>query len=155
MMDIVTEFRRKDRPRVLLVEDDPAVRRSTQLLLEAQGLDVRAYAAGAALLADDRAMQAACFVADYRLAEADGITVLRELRRRGWKGGAVLVTAFGSAGLRDRAKIAGFNEIFEKPLNERVLANAVWRLVRQADGAADMTDPGKLRSVENAPRDDK
>src|SRR3546814_15865794 len=47
-----------ERPRLLLLEDDAGVRRSLQLLLRARGFDVRAYAAGAALLADPAACDA-------------------------------------------------------------------------------------------------
>src|SRR3546814_5720005 len=58
-----------ERPRLLLLEDDAGVRRSLQLLFRARGFDVRAYAAGAALLADPAACDACCFIADYRSEE--------------------------------------------------------------------------------------
>src|SRR3546814_2570377 len=63
---------------------------------------VRAYAAGAALLADPAACDACCFIADYRLDETDGIEVFCHLRERGWSGPAVLITAFPSADLTER-----------------------------------------------------
>src|SRR3546814_5203337 len=71
-----------ERPRLLLLEDDAGVRRSLQLLFRARGFDVRAYAAGAALLADPAACDACCFIADYRLDETDGIEVFCHLRER-------------------------------------------------------------------------
>src|SRR3546814_3205419 len=91
-----------ERPRLLLLEDDAGVRRSLQLLFRARGFDVRAYAAGAALLADPAACDACCFIADYRLDETDGIEVFCHLRERGWSGPAVLITAFPSAELTER-----------------------------------------------------
>ena len=51
-------------PRILLVEDDDAVRRSLQLLLVAQGYDVRAYRSGKGLAEDPEALKAACLLAD-------------------------------------------------------------------------------------------
>ncbi len=118
----------RERPRLLLVEDDAGVRRSLQLLFRARGFDVRAYANGTALLADPLSRDACCFVADYRLEEIDGIEVLSRLRDRGWTGPAVLITAFPSAGLTERASAQGFSQVLEKPFRENALADAVARL---------------------------
>ena len=115
----------QQRPRLLLVEDDAGVRRSLQLLLRARGFDVRAYAQGESLLADPLAQDACCFVADYRLETTDGITVLSNLRERGWSGPALLITAFLSAELAERALAHGFDRVLEKPFHERELSDAV------------------------------
>jgi FixJ family two-component response regulator len=117
------------RPQVLLAEDDPAVRRSLQLLLHGQGYDVRSYASGSALLADPKARNAVCFVADYRMPGMDGVETFVALRGDGWMGPAVLLTAFPSAELKERAHLAGFSAILEKPLHERSLADALTRLL--------------------------
>jgi FixJ family two-component response regulator len=118
------------RPQVLLVEDDHGVRRALQLLLRGRGLDVRAYASGLALLADPRALSAACLVTDYRMPEVSGFDVLRGLRDLGWMGKALLITGFYSAELVARAHQAGFSDVVEKPLVDRVLVEAVERLAR-------------------------
>jgi FixJ family two-component response regulator len=120
----------QDRPRLLLVEDDAGVRRSLQLLLRARGFDVRAYSAGAALLADPLADSAGCFVADYSMDDLDGLEVLSRLRSRGWTGPAVLITAFPTADLRERALASGFDEVLEKPFRENVLGDTVVRLTQ-------------------------
>jgi FixJ family two-component response regulator len=120
----------ESRPRVVLVEDDAAVRRSLQLLLQGRGYDVRAYASGVALLVDPAAGDAACFIADYRLAELDGIEILSELRRRKWHGPAVLITAFVSPDLTERAKAAGFDADIAKPFLDHFLVDEIGRLVR-------------------------
>ncbi|PBN42927.1 response regulator [Sphingobium sp. D43FB] len=118
----------RERPLLLLVEDDAGVRRSLQLLFRARGFDVRAYAMGNALLADPLARDACCFVADYRLEEIDGIEVLSRLRDSGWSGPAVLITAFPSADLSARALAHGFSQVLEKPFREHALGDAVARL---------------------------
>src|SRR3546814_21179056 len=83
-----------ERPRLLLLADDAGVRRSLPLLFRARGFDVRAYAAGAALLADPAACDACCFIADYRLDEPDGNEVFATLRARGWSVPAMHPTPF-------------------------------------------------------------
>jgi len=126
----------RDRPRLALVEDDAGVRRSLQLLFRAWGFDVRAYAAGAALLADPAARDACCLVADYKLTETDGIELLSRLRGSGWSGPAVLNTAFPSADLAERALAHGYNQVVEKPFRERALGDVVARLTGAGDARA-------------------
>lgn len=118
------------RPRILLVEDDSAVRRSLQLLLQARGYEVRAHASGATMLEDPAWAQAACMVADYRLDGLDGLEVLSRLRAKGWDGPALLITAHPSAELADRAAESGFAQVIEKPFREGVVADAVARLTK-------------------------
>lgn len=117
------------RPRILLVEDDFGVRRSIQLLLHAHGYEARAYALGAALLADSTAEDAAALIADYRMADIDGVAILSVLRSRGWKAPAILITAHLSTQVARFADQAGFTRILEKPLRERELTDTLRRLL--------------------------
>lgn len=118
-----------ERPKVLLVEDDPAVRRSLQLLLQGRGMDVRAYAAGAPLLADPSALDAACFIADYRMSELDGLAILRALRARGWNGPAILITAFPSPELTRQAREAGFQTVIDKPFRQHLISDTILQVM--------------------------
>lgn len=122
-------IKHEGRARLLLVEDDPGVRRSLQLLLRGRGFEVRAYASGLALLADPTALGAVCLVADFRMPEIDGLLILRRLRELGWQGQALLITAFPSARLVDQALAAGYSRVIEKPLVEAALVDAVQRAV--------------------------
>jgi FixJ family two-component response regulator len=117
-----------EQPRILLVEDDPAVRRSLQILLQARGYDVRAHATGATLLADPMADASVALVADYRLTGLDGIEVLQALRAQGWAAPAILITAFGSADLTARATTAGYAAVIEKPLRDQLLVTTLAQL---------------------------
>jgi FixJ family two-component response regulator len=121
----------------MLVEDDPAVRRSLQMLLQSQGFDVRAHARGATLLADPACRGASCLVADYRLGVGeDGVSLLQDLRRRGWSAPAILITGHGSGDLTARALAAGFHSVIDKPLQPGALAALVARLIRPQDPAS-------------------
>ena len=118
------------RPRILLVEDDSAVRRSLQLLLQARGYEVRAHASATTALADPACGGAACMVADYQLDGLNGVEVLACLRSRGWAGPALLITGHPSAELASRAAASGFAQVIEKPFREGVVADAVARLTQ-------------------------
>lgn len=115
------------RPQVLLVEDDPSVRRSLQLLLEGEGYRVRAFATAAALLADSSLSGSVCLITDYRLGEQDGISLLRNLRQTGWSGPAILMTAFASPAMKERATREGFTQMFDKPFRPHLLVEALGR----------------------------
>lgn len=121
-----------ERPKIILVEDDPAVRRSLQLLLQGRGYAIRSYASSAALLADPTGLDAVCLVTDYRMPELDGFAVLRALRGRSWRGVAILITAYHSRDLVERAREEGFDSVLEKPLREHALADALSRLTGQS-----------------------
>jgi FixJ family two-component response regulator len=120
-----------ERPKIILVDDDPAVRRSLQLLLQGRGYAIRSYASSAALLADPTGLDAACLVTDYRMPELDGFAVLHTLRGRGWQGVAILITAYHSRDLVECALKEGFDCVLEKPLREYALADALARLMGQ------------------------
>lgn len=113
------------RPRLVLIEDDAALRRSLQLLLQGKGFDVRAYPSGAHLMAETGVPDAYYLVADYRLPDSDGVHVLRALRERGWQGHAILVTGFPSAQLTVDAAAAGYARVLEKPLRQHELVSAI------------------------------
>ena len=68
--------------RVLLVDDDLAVRTSLKFALELEGLTVRVYDSGAALLADPELAQSACVVVDYNMPGMNGIELVEQLEER-------------------------------------------------------------------------
>jgi FixJ family two-component response regulator len=121
--------RTNERPTILLVEDDAGVRRSLQMLLQGKGYQVRSFTSATALLADPNINQAACLVADFRLGEMDGLTIQSRMRANGWKGGAILITAFNNPDLTAQAIAEGFTEVIQKPFLEHNLSRAIGRLI--------------------------
>lgn len=119
------------RPRIMLVEDDAAIRRPLQLGLQARGYDVRAYASGATLLADPTVATAAGLIADHDMPGLDGLAVLRALRASGWYEPAILITESPSSELVHEAEDEGFAEVVRKPLREQALVNMISRLVER------------------------
>ncbi|MBA4163516.1 MAG: response regulator [Erythrobacter sp.] len=125
----VTKIDQQQRPKIVIVEDDHPVRRSTQLLLQAQGFSVKAFSTGVALLADDAALDARCLIADYLLEDIDGIGLLLALRERGWMEPAILVTGYWTPTLVKEARTAGFSEVLEKPVKPRALVKILAQLI--------------------------
>lgn len=122
-------------PRVLLVEDDPAVRRALQLLLRSEGYDVRAYPSAMGLSNDPEALRADCLVADLVMPGENAIDLLAALRRAGWRGKTILISGQMGGNWEELARRAGFDEILLKPVPEAALSHAVAALL-QAGGSA-------------------
>ena len=120
------------RKRILLVEDDAAVRRSLQLVLAGEGYDVRAYCAAQGLTTDIEAMQASCLVADLVLDETHAIDLLDDMRAAGWTGPAVLISGYLNDRWRSEALRAGFDAVLEKPISGAPLLKEIRRLIGAA-----------------------
>jgi FixJ family two-component response regulator len=110
---------------LILIDDDDSARRSLQLLLSAHGFEVRSFASAAPILGDPRAIETPLLVIDDQLPDARGLHILTELRRNGWQGRAVLITALPSPGLAEEARKCGFQALVEKPIREGELMAAL------------------------------
>lgn len=119
-------------PAIIVVEDDPAVRRSLLLLLQGRGFAAKAWPSADPALAEAARAAPDCLIVDYRLEGSDGIAMLGSLRAQGWEGPAILISAYSSDELRARAQQAGFALVLEKPLREHALIDAVIRLTGNA-----------------------
>jgi FixJ family two-component response regulator len=114
--------------KVVLVDDDAAVRSSLKLLLTGRGYDVDAFAGGQAVLDANLIGDHFCLIADYLMQDIDGISLLGRLREQGWSGPALLITGHFDATLGKRALAAGYSAVFEKPLCSEQLIEAVANL---------------------------
>jgi len=120
------------RTRILLVDDDSAVRRGLQLLLTAQGFDVRAYPNTAGLCADREALASDCLIADLIMPDIDGLALLRALHQAGWKGLAILISGHLTDELEERARSTGYDVILRKPVAETALLRSLGELLPSA-----------------------
>jgi two-component system, LuxR family, response regulator FixJ len=115
--------------RVLLVEDDGAVRRALQLLLRAEGYDVRAYPSAVGLWHDPEALRSDCLVADLVMPDKDAIELLTAMRAAGWEGQAILISGYLTADRERKAREAGYTKVLPKPIGDTVLTKAVAELL--------------------------
>jgi two-component system, LuxR family, response regulator FixJ len=83
------------RPIIHLIEDDLAVRHSTELLLHTAGIDVRAYASGIEFLNDANPNEIRLLVIDVNMPGINGIDLLDRLRGGGIMASAIFITARG------------------------------------------------------------
>src|SRR5260221_281393 len=119
-------------PRVLIVEDDPALLRALRITLRARGYDVRVASAGREALAEARHRPPDVVVLDLGLPDLDGTEVIRELR--GWSSTPVIVLS-GRAGSEDKigALDAGANDYVTKPFDMEELLARLRAALRRDD----------------------
>jgi FixJ family two-component response regulator len=122
-------------PTVHVVDDDEPLRRTTARLLTAAGFTVQTYATGADLLADLESNPAACVVLDVRMPGQSGFDIQEALTLRGISVPIVFLTGYAEIPETVRALRGGAVDFLTKPIEQRVLVEAVTRAV--AKGTAD------------------
>ncbi|MCB9535179.1 MAG: response regulator [Myxococcales bacterium] len=113
------------RRKVLVVDDDPQVRRVLARIIKRFGLTVDAAGDGLAALDRIAATRYDLVVSDVRMPNMDGVELLRQTRHRGHAIGAfVFLTGHGS---RDAGELMalGAGAVYGKPLNGRQIEEMV------------------------------
>jgi len=117
----------EEQVRVVVVDDDRAVRESLKFSLQLDGLTVRTCNSGLKLLQDGDLTATDCLVLDYKMPDMDGFAVMAELAARDVKVPVILITAPVTDRIRQRAERAGVFSVLEKPLLNGILADHVRR----------------------------
>jgi two-component system KDP operon response regulator KdpE len=121
-------------PRVLIVEDEPALLRALRINLRARGYAVATASAGREALAEARRRPPDAILLDLGLPDLDGGEVIRELR--GWSRAPVIVLS-GRAGSGDKigALDAGADDYVTKPFDMEELLARLRAALRRGDQA--------------------
>jgi two-component system KDP operon response regulator KdpE len=133
-------------PRLLLIDDEPQIRRFLGIGLRAEGFDVAEAATGRAGLVMLATGSIDAVILDLGLPDLDGQEALTELRQ--WSDAPVLVLSVRSdeAG-KVRALDAGANDYLTKPfgMQELVARLRVLLRARPSGGTTTTFDDGRLR----------
>jgi FixJ family two-component response regulator len=111
--------------RVFLVDDDAAVRDSIRTLLECCGLEVHDYASGPDFLADPRSSGPGCLITDVHMPGMNGLALIDAMRVRARRLPVIVITGRADPRLVARLKNAGACAIFEKPVDDTALLEAI------------------------------
>jgi DNA-binding response OmpR family regulator len=121
----------RQRPRIVVAEDDPEMRDLVASALHKDGYEVTAVEDGARLLVwvvSRRAdLPADLIISDLRMPISSGLQILRGLREAGWTIPFILLTAFGDEQTRAEAESLGAI-FFDKPFELGQLRTAVGSL---------------------------
>jgi DNA-binding NtrC family response regulator len=115
--------------RVLVIDDDAALRFTLQAVLEDAGLSVDARDGGAAGLAEFEARGADVVVTDLAMGPVDGMHVLEAMRAQDPSVPVLMLTAHGSERVAVAAMKAGAFDYMPKPFDPEELVLSVRRAI--------------------------
>ncbi|HZF16036.1 MAG TPA: sigma-54 dependent transcriptional regulator [Steroidobacteraceae bacterium] len=122
-------------PRVLIVEDDAALREALTDTLGVAGYSVLAAANGIEALEHFAKANISVVVSDVAMEPMDGQTLLAELKRRSPELPVILMTAYGTIAQAVTAMQRGAADYLVKPFDAQALIDLVARYTRNAGDA--------------------
>ena len=117
--------------RVLVADDDRAIRESLERVLSLEGYRVATVADGAAALESARSVPADLMVLDLMMPSVDGLTVCRVLRSEGDRTPILMLTARTETSDRVAGLDAGADDYLPKPFDPAELLARVRALLRR------------------------
>ncbi|MYT72322.1 MULTISPECIES: response regulator transcription factor [unclassified Streptomyces] len=138
---------RDDRHRILIVDDEPAVREALQRSLAFEGYGTEVAVDGADALEKAAAYRPDLLVLDIQMPRMDGLTAARRLRATGSTTPILMLTARDTVGDRVTGLDAGADDYLVKPFELDELFARVRALLRRssyAAGAAGVDDSDAL-----------
>jgi two-component system response regulator FixJ len=115
-----------NRPTILIVDDDAAMRDSTRALMESAGYAVRIYESAQAFLTD-AVPTGSCLITDIRMPGLNGLELQEEIVRRQIDLPVIIMTGHGDVPLAVRAMKAGALDFVEKPFDDGHMLDCVKR----------------------------
>jgi len=122
-------------PSVAIVDDEEGIRKALSRLLRASGLDAESYANGQEFLDAAAEHRPDCVVLDLHMPGMSGLQVLRKLKDAGQRLSIVVITAHDEPETRERCIDAGACAYLRKPLEDRLLLNAISAAMRSHTAA--------------------
>ena len=110
---------------VILVEDDPSFRRSTERLVRTAGFSIQSFASAQEALDSLRPNVPACLVTDVHMPGLNGLELQREMERSGWQIPIIFITGHGDIPMSVQAMKAGAVEFLTKPFRDQDLLDAI------------------------------
>ncbi|MGZ8410698.1 MAG: hypothetical protein ACXWVS_12390 [Hyphomicrobium sp.] len=132
------------RPRLLLVADDPSMLHSLKFSLELEGFDVDAFTLAQLLAIEDRLPSYGCVVFDYMPPEIGAPSLLDLLGRHNEFWPAVVIATLPGLEVSDQLGVTGA-VVIEKPLLADDLTDAIRKLIKGRRHAS--SNPARKRPM--------
>lgn len=140
----------KRTPKILVVDDDPGLLRLLTIRLRSQKYEVEPAENAAKALSVIARFRPDLVITDLRMAEMDGIALLRELQRR-WPGlNVIMLTAHGTIPDAVKATQSGAFAFLTKPVEKEQLLEEVRRALKTS-GFADAAEEWRTEFATRSP----
>jgi two-component system response regulator GlrR len=137
-------------PRILVVDDDPGLLRLLTIRLRSQKYEVEPTDSAARALEAVGRFRPDLVLTDLRMAEMDGIALLRELQRRWPSLNVIMLTAHGTIPDAVKATQLGAFAFLTKPVEKEQLLEEVARALRTS-GFADTVEDWRAEFATRSP----
>jgi DNA-binding NtrC family response regulator len=129
------------KPKILIADDESAIRRVLTLLLKEEGYDVMAVASGRELLNVLLSFQPDVILLDQQMPSLTGVETLEQINNMRPGQTVIFVTAFGSVALAVDAVKKGAYDFIEKPFDNDDLLLMVRRAIKQGNRKGETKNP--------------
>jgi DNA-binding NtrC family response regulator len=121
----------EDKPLVLVIDDDPAIRDSLRNLIRSAGLDVQTCGSAQEFLTARRPDAFSCLVLDVELPGLSGLDLQQELAKLDVHIPTIFITGHADIPMTVRAMKAGAVEFLTKPCHDQDLLNAIKQAIKR------------------------
>jgi FixJ family two-component response regulator len=115
----------QDQATVVVIDDDPSVRKALDNLFRSIGLDVELFTSPQEFLQSERPDRLGCIVLDVRFPGRSGLDMQREISAANTPLPIIFITGYGDIPMSVRAMKAGAVEFLTKPFRDQDLLDAV------------------------------
>jgi FixJ family two-component response regulator len=115
----------EERPVVIVIDDDPSVRKAIDRLLRSVDLRVELFESAQEFLHSERPDAPSCIVLDVRLPGQSGLNLQRHLATADINIPIIFITAHGDIPMSVRAMKAGAVEFLAKPFHDQDLLDVI------------------------------
>jgi FixJ family two-component response regulator len=114
-------------PAIAVVDDDESIRRALYRLLRSDGLAAATFASAHEFLEAHRRQEFACVILDVYMGRMSGLDLAERFLSEGTHLPIILITAHDDEQIRERAQRVGVSAYLRKPVDAKVLLDAVRR----------------------------
>ncbi len=118
----------QERATVYVVDDEPAIRDSLEVLLRSVRLDVKTFASASEFLAAP-VTRPACLLLDVRMPGMDGFQLQKRIAGTDHDLPIIIITGEGNDETRRRSMEAGAASFFHKPFDDEELLAAIYAAI--------------------------
>ncbi len=132
---------------IFVVDDDPGVRQSLEMLIRAIGQSVETYASAGEFLDAYTSERPGCLVLDLRMPGMSGLELQEELGSRGSNLPVIFITAHGDVPTAVDAVKGGAIDFIQKPFRDQDLIEKIELALEQNERALeDMAERGDVQA---------
>jgi FixJ family two-component response regulator len=121
-------------PLIAVVDDDKSVGKALNRLLRSAGLTVETFVSGSEFLKSLEDRTPDCVVLDLQMPQVDGFEVQSRLAETGAHVPVVIITGCDTPGACERAMERGATAFLRKPVDGKVLYDAIASAIARAPG---------------------